>query len=87
MSFLDVDDDWAKPEWWENNSFVLPEDVALAVACDYLRQVEPELQSVFNSRDDAKALIFRKLKGLGNQDDFAKELLALLTDFDGFAAL
>lgn len=84
---LDLDDDWASPEWWETNSFVLPEDVALAVAYDYLQQTEPELQSVFASRDYVKSLLCLKLKSLDKQDDFAKDLLALLVDFDGHSAL
>lgn len=84
---LDFDDDWASDEWWENNSFVLPEDVALALAHDYLQQFEPGLQSDFIGRDEAKRLIFPALKKLSGQDKFAEELAALLADFDRIAVL
>lgn len=70
-------EEWANDEWWENNSFVLPEDVALAVVYYYLREMNVPLQNKFNSRYEAKLKVYKALKGLDTKDEFAENLLSL----------
>lgn len=53
---------WASDEWWDNNSLVLPEDVLLSVAHNYLQQVNLPLETEFADRDEARRVIGDSLR-------------------------
>ncbi len=59
---LEFDEAWASEEWWENNSFVLPEDVLLAVAHNYLQQANLPVKTEFADRNEARRVIGDSLK-------------------------
>lgn len=74
---------WADSDWWENNPNADLPEIILAVAYDYLLDMELAVNVQFNDLQEAAGFVYDLLNKIENKDSFVEHVLPLLSNVFG----